>query len=158
MHATMRNRAIIAGVVLTVLAVVSVVRVFIMTPRHEIVWLVPLYNGKVTANGFGIDGRVLRGEGGRLLIVTLGTKKSGAYWVVLPITTPISKPGLVYWCNWAPPRLPAFPVNGANPPCWTPIERGGEVSPGPSLNRRLEVSAAYVEFTADDGRRIKVVW
>jgi hypothetical protein len=159
MHETMRNRAKITGLLLGVLAIIFVVRVLIMIQRHEIIWLVLVSHSKLTANGSGIDGRILRGEGGRLLIVTLDAEKeSGSYWVVLPIIIPVSKPGLVYLCNWTPPRLPAFPVSGANPPCWIPIERGGDVSPGPSINRRLEVSADYVEFTADDGRRIRAIW
>jgi hypothetical protein len=60
--------------------------------------------------------------------------------------------------DWTAPRFPLIPLGDWNP-CQTHITFASPNDPTPkSLERRLDFGSRFIEFTADDGRRIKTSW
>jgi hypothetical protein len=75
------------------------------------------------------------------------------------IWVPHDRQGIVWSCgNWTAPRFPAFPIGDVNPPCWT-FPATEAPSPKSILPvRNLVAGPGSVEFTADDGSRIRASW
>jgi hypothetical protein len=152
-NVTLRRALKIASLsVLIFLGVVIVCEVF--SPYSTWYFVVP--NARFTVDGRREKGWLHRGNHGATLFVTRRDRgKAESYMVSFPP----QREGIVWSCgNWTAPRFPAFPIGDVNPPCWTFIASESR-TPKPALPaRNLKVGTDFVEFTADDGSRIKESW
>lgn len=107
------------------------------------------------ADGKPTLGWVHRNWTNSILILTLSPeKKRESYWINLPN----EKKGGVARCNkWTASQFPIIAVGDVNPPCFDAI---GESEPPTraSVDRRFVRHAKSVEFMADNGRRIEILW
>jgi hypothetical protein len=123
----------------------------IFSPYTAWYFIVP--TAHLTVDGRPVHGWLHRGSHAKVLFLTRQVKgKSESYMVGLRD----SRPRLVLSCGaWTAPRLPAFPVGDVNPPCLF----ASSAADSPLLpDRNLLVGLDSVEFTADDGSRIKATW
>ena len=120
-------------------------------------WYFVVPKAQLTVDGRREQGWLHRGNHGETLFLTLRNKgKTESYMIWVPH----DRKGVVWNCgNWTAPRFfPAFPIGDLNPPCWT-FSTSEAPTPKPTLPaRNLAVGAGFVEFTADDGSRIKATW
>jgi len=149
----MRKALKITGLVVGVLLALVVVReaFFGYTAYFVIVPGVKLY-----ADGKAISGWLHKGGKGRAFILTLsGSGKPESYW----ITVPGERNGWISSCgDWAAPRFPLVAIGHVNPPCFSFVN-AEDPNPAPKpLERKPTLGTRFVEFTADDGRRIKTSW
>ncbi len=120
------------------------------------VWYLVVPNARLMVNGRPAQGWLHRGHHGESLFLTRrdrGKAESYMIWI------PHDRQGGVLSCgHWTAPRLPAFPIGDVNPPCWI-VVASEDPSPKPSLPpRNLVAGINFVEFTADDGSRLRASW
>ena len=121
-------------------------------------WFFAVQKAQITVDGKRAEGwlHIFKGSTGTEMFLTRkGTRKSESYQIWLPT----DGKGWVSDCgDWIAPRFWFFPVNHQEHPCFTiVIEEPGQLTTKP-LERRLEAGANFVEFTADDGQRIRASW
>ena len=120
------------------------------------IWYFAASHSRLTADGRPAHGRVHRGNGGQTVFVTrTDGEKATTYLVQIPH----GARGTVWSCGkWVAPRFPAFPIGDLNPACWT-FKVAEEPDTGPIIPpRRLATGPNFVEFTADDGSRVRATW
>ena len=120
------------------------------------VWYFVVPSARITVDGRLEQGWLHRGNHGKNLFLT--RRKMGnveSYLILLPD----NGQGNVSSCgNWTAPRFPAFPIGDVNPPCWT-FHAADDPTPRVNLPaRKLASGERFVEFTADDGNRIRGSW
>ncbi len=138
--------------VLVLVGVVIILEVF--SPYTAWYFVVP--KARLTVDGRREQGWLHRGNHRETLFLTRRSKgKAESYMIWIPH----DRQGIAWSCgNWTAPRFPAFSIGDVNPPCWT-FSAGEAPTPKPTLPaRNLAVGADFVEFTADDGSRIKASW
>lgn len=149
----MRRGVKIAAIsILVLLGIVITVDIF----SPYTVWYFVVPSARLTVDGRPERGWVHRGKHRESLFLTRGDRgKTESYMICIPK----DRQGYVLSCgHWTAPRLPAFPIGDLNPPCWT-IVASEDPTPKPSLPvRNLAAGTAFVEFTADDGSRVKASW
>jgi hypothetical protein len=108
---------------------------------------------KLYADGKAISGSLHKGDKGRAFILTRsGDGKPESYWIAMPS----ERNGWISSCGgWAAPRFPLVAIGDVNPPCFSFVNPN--LAPK-SLERKPTFGPRFVEFTADDGRRIKTSW
>jgi hypothetical protein len=119
-------------------------------------WYFVVPSARLTVDGRPEQGWLHRGShAGNLFL----TRRKGGNVESYLIMIPRDGQGSVSSCgNWAAPRLPAFPIGDVNPPCWT-IHAAEDPTPKFTLpSRKLISGEHFVEFTADDGSRIRGSW
>ena len=115
---------------------------------------------RITADGKLISGYVHRNSYRRPLTHLVVTRNEmGRRRSYLVGTEHDSHGGPFAWyCDdWSPPRWPAFWFPDVNPPCihWY----AAEAPPPPAEPKRnTKTESNAVEFTANDGKRIRVSW
>jgi hypothetical protein len=119
-------------------------------------WYFVIPTARFTVDGRPVQGWLHQGNHERNLFLT--RRKMGnveSYLIVLPR----DGQGSVSSCgNWTAPRLPAFPIGDLNPPCWT-WQAAEDPTPRPNPQpRKIASGEHFVEFTADDGSRIRGSW
>jgi hypothetical protein len=149
----MRKALKIAGLLLGIpLAVVVVREAFFSNTAYFVI--VP--GAKLYTDGIPASGWLHKSVRGRVLILTRNAGgKSESYW----ITMPDEKDGWISSCgDWAAPALPLIAIGDVNPPCLAfELAEGPSRSPRPPL-RAPTFGPQFVEFTADDGTRVKTSW
>src|SRR5436190_219864 len=118
---------------------------FVMVPGAQ------LYSG-----GKQVSGWLHRGAHGREFILTRrGSTKRESYWITLQD----EKVGGVRICDdWSAPRFPVVAIGDVNPPCFNFVTTE-DPNPRPkSPERKLGFGPRFIEFTADDGTRIRTSW
>jgi hypothetical protein len=120
------------------------------------VWYFVIPGARLTVDGRQEQGWLHHGNRGKNLFLT--RRKAGNAETYL-ITLPLDEKGSVSSCgNWTAPRFPVFPIGDVNPPCWTSY---AAEDPTPRVNlpaRKLASGERFVEFTGDDGGRIRGSW
>jgi len=131
---------------------------FVLLVLHEAVsgltsYFVIVPGAKVLADGKVAEGWLHRGVKGQILILTRGVSgRRESYWIGLPG----EKGAGVGSCgDWTAPKFPVLAIGDVNPPCLFVIT---EASKATILNRSAVFGPRFVEFTADDGTRLKAVW
>ncbi len=127
----------------------------------EYAWFFLVPGTKLLDDGKQISGWVHRGgnEGNSAMIVTLahGARRE-TYWVDLPT----EKLGGVSRCDlWGSSRFPILVFGDVVPSCV--FDAGGDQEDGlphrsQPAKRDLAAGAKWVEFTADDGSRVRASW
>jgi hypothetical protein len=120
------------------------------------VWYFVVPSARLTVDGRPAQGWLHRSSHrGTLFLTRRDRRKAESYMIWIPH----DRQGSVVSCgHWTAPRLPAFPIGDVNPPCWT-IVASEDPSPKPSLAaRNLAAGINFVEFTADDGSRLRASW
>ena len=149
----MRKALKIAVLVIGVLFALVIVReafwgyteYFVMVPGAK------LYSG-----GKPVSGWLHRGGHGHEFIVTRrGSTRRESYWITLRD----EKDGWVRGCDgWPATRFPLLAVGDVNPPCFTFVLAEDPSSRPKSPERKLGFGPGFMEFTADDGSRIRTSW
>ena len=143
------------------IAAISILILLGILTTHEIfspytAWYFVVQNAQITVDGRPEQGFLHRGNHRQTLFLTRREKgKAESYMIWIPH----DRQGSISNCgHWTAPRFPAFPIGDLNPPCWTFSAREGP-TPKPTLpERNLALGIGFVEFTADDGSRIKASW
>jgi hypothetical protein len=110
---------------------------------------------KVYANGKPITGWLHKASGARYILTTDALGRRESYW----ISVANDKGAWISSCGgWSAPRFPLVAIGDVNPPCLT-IVLGEDRNPAvPRFRRDPAFRARSVEFTDDDGRRIRASW
>jgi hypothetical protein len=111
--------------------------------------------GKVFMNGRSVSGWLHSADKGQLLIVTRSVSgRRESYWISMPG----EKGGSVRACgqDWTAPRFPVLAIGDVNPPCLFPVIAVDDAVP--PLERAPVFGQRSVEFTSDDGVRLKAAW
>jgi hypothetical protein len=149
----MRKALKIAGLLLGIpLAVVVVREAFFSNTAYFVI--VP--GAKLYTDGIPASGWLHKSVRGRVLILTRNAGgKSESYW----ITMPDEKDGWTSSCgDWAASALPLIAIGDVNPPCFS-LLLAERPNPSPETPERKPIfGQRFVEFTADDGTRIKSSW
>jgi len=136
-------------------AVLAVLADIYATSGRYMGWYFMLPTAQVTIAGNHNSGYVHRADSGRYgsdLVVTIQHKwKAETYWVALPTGY---KPSMKRCSDWTAPRFPVFSIGDVNQPCMSFFDE--TLRPQPP-ERNIFVGAGSVEFTADDGRRVRVM-
>jgi hypothetical protein len=142
-------------------AAISIVVLFVILVAREIfsgytVWYFIVPSAQVMVDGRLERGWLHRGNHGENLFLSRSKGKNVESYLIM---LPRDRKGSVSSCgNWTAPKFPAFPVGDLNPPCWT-FYAAEDPTPRVNLPARELVSGEhFVEFTADDGSRIKGLW
>jgi hypothetical protein len=142
-------------VAVSVLVLVGVVII------HEIIspytpWYFVVPNARLTVDGEQAQGWLHRGNHRETLFLTrCDVTKAESYLIWVPH----GGHGAVWSCgNWTAPRFPVFPIGDVNPPCLTFTFGEGSTPKAILPARHLVLGTDFVEFTADDGSRIKASW
>ena len=146
---SIKNIAILLGVVVLLFAVLVLV-----TANF---YIMPF--ARITEDGKPVGGYVHRNSYRRpltrLVVTRSETGRRRSYLV--GIDDAHGGPFVGYCDDWTPPQWPAILLPHVNPPCVHWYAADGSPTPyAPSRNIRTEKSA--VEFTANDGKRIRVSW
>jgi hypothetical protein len=142
------------GAISTLVLTGTAVCYAIFSPYYAWYFIVP--NARLTVDGKPQQGLLHRGNHGATLFLTRrGSAKAESYMIWVPH----DRQGMVSNCGrWTAPRFPAFPIGDLNPPCWIFLANEAP-TPKPALPpRNLARGTDFVEFTADDGSRIKASW
>lgn len=147
-----RDLKIAAISILVFLGIVITLDIF----SHYTAWYFVVPSARLTVDGRPEQVWLHRGNHRESLVLTRrdrGKAESYMIWI------PHDRQGSVLSCgHWTAPRLPAFPIGDVSPPCWT-IVASESPTPKPSLpTRNLAAGTNFVEFTADDGSRLKASW
>lgn len=149
------RRKLFIGIVLLLVAFIVVREAFF----GYTIYLVRVPAAKLFADGKPEKGWLHRGARGKTLILTRTVSgKRESYWIEYPG----EKGGWVSSCGeWTAGKFPIIAIGDVNPPCFSiRADPGTEVVP----QRRLRSKRAplfgtqFVEFTADDGDRLRVIW
>jgi len=105
---------------------------------------------RLTVNGASVPGWVYRGIPRGGLRVTLDDPHHRQSYWFLDSTIGIPRYRLHACTTWTAPRLPMFTEGDYGFPCF-------EYGDNPP-DRRLVVKPGFIEFSADDGRRVGVRW
>jgi len=121
-----------------------------------IIWYFLDFHSHILVDGKPTHGRVHRAHDGNSLFVTLPEGDKAITYMVL---VPREGGGHVRSCgDWVAPRFPVDGSGDLNPPCWS-IRVAENPSPGPAaLPRNLVVGRNFVEFIANDGKRVRATW
>ena len=139
-------------------AIVAVVLVALLGIREAFfgytAYFVIVPGAKVFTDGRPSAGWLHRGGKGQLLIVTrTASGRRESYWV----NRPEEKAGSVRACgDWVAPRLPLIAIGHANPPCM--FIEGALIEDSSPSPRPPVFGSRFVEFTAEDGARVRAVW
>ena len=143
------------------IAAISFLALFAAVITHEVfspytAWYFVVPNARITLDGRRQPGWLHRGNHREALFLTRrdeGRAESYLIWV------PHDRQGIVWSCGtWTAPRFPAFPIGDVNPPCWM-FSASEAPLPKPTLPvRNLVAQPGSVEFTADDGSRLRASW
>lgn len=108
---------------------------------------------KVSTDGKRSEGWLHRSSKGEVLILTRVISGRRESYL---IRGPGEKGGWISNCgNWSAPKFPLVAIGDVNPPC---IHIAGEPSTEKPSPRLPIFGLQFVEFTADDRKRIKAVW
>jgi hypothetical protein len=116
-------------------------------------YFVVVPGARLFSDGKPLAGWLHRGGKGQLLILTRNVAgKRESYW----ISVPGERKGWVSGCGeWSAPRFPLVPIFDVNPPCVVWAAAPVQATP---LKRAPVFGPRFVEFTSDDGGRLKAVW
>lgn|SRR5579871_5723405 len=121
-------------------------------------WFRKIPRACLTIDGTQERGWVHRATKGRALFVTHGYgQKVESYSVVFTA----SGRAIIWRCaKWTAPNFPVFPIGDLSPPCWDiVIDDGITPKPDPPTPERNLISGDnFIEFTLNDGRRLKAAW
>jgi hypothetical protein len=136
-----------ASVVTAVLFAVLVAR---STAQGRITWYFAEPTARLTVDGRQTGGWIHRGNHGRTVIVTrnVGPMRE-SYWAW-------TGEGVVAHCSgWTAPHFPVLALNESNGWDWTPVcVEFRQNAP----ERNVIVDPHSVEFTTNDGHRLRVSW
>src|SRR4051812_32200731 len=142
------------GIVVLVAGLVMIREVFFGYTTY--LFIVP--TAKLFVDGKPEQGWLHRGNNGKILIVTrTASGKRESYWVQYRG----EKGASVRSCDgWRAGGFPLIAIGDANPPCFSMVaDPGTEARPNERPQRRLPLfGARFVEFIADNGDRLKVIW
>jgi hypothetical protein len=147
---------IVAIVMLALLVIIVAHEIY--SPYMSWYFLVP--GARLTVDDRPEHGWLHRSRHGRVLFLTRqGKEKNESYEIWIPR----DERGSVMSCGeWTAPEFFVFSIGDVNPPCLTlslrfiPNDGPPPKSTGP--RRNLVAGPGHVEFTADDGSRLKVSW
>jgi len=110
---------------------------------------------KLYVDGKSVSGWLHKGGRARSYILTRSViDLRESYW----ITTPDVKGGRISSCgDWAAPRSPVIAIGDVNPPCLS-FAIAEHQAPRESVERKATFGPKFVEFTADDGSRVRASW
>ena len=119
-------------------------------------WYFIVPHAQLTVDGKPAQGWLHRSHHGDILFLTRhDTDKVETYRIWISHD---GKAGASRCEDWTAPRFPAFSIGDVNPPCLK-IEIADDSIPKPTPPKRDFVAReAFVEFTADDGSRLRVSW
>jgi hypothetical protein len=149
----MRKVLKISALVVGVLFVLVVIREAFFSYTSYFV-IVP--GAKVYADGKPVSGWLHRGGKGHAFILTRGgSGKNESYWITLQT----EKGSWISSCDdWSAPSFPLVAIGDVNPPCFT-FALTEDPTPKPkSPERKLGFGPRFIEFTADDGSRLRTSW
>ena len=112
---------------------------------------------RVYADGKPISGWLhRRKKGDRFIVTRSDSARHESFLFTLPNN---ERDGGVISCGqWAAPRFPLVAIGDVNPPC-SGFDFGGDSKPRPKTpERNFRVGPRFLEFTADDGNRIRTSW
>jgi len=149
MRKTLKRAVLVIGVLVALVIVREAfwgyTQYFVMVPGAQ------LYS-----DGKRVSGWLHRGAHGHEFILTRrSSTKRESYWITLRD----EKDGLVRSCDdWAATRFPLVAIGDVNPPCFNLVPTE-DPNPRPkSPERKLGFGPSFIEFTADDGTRIRTFW
>ncbi len=118
------------------------------------VYFIIVPGAKLFTDGKPVAGWLHKGGKGQLLILTRNVAESReSYW----ISRPGDRGGSILSCgHWTAPRFPLVAIGDVNPPCLS-FFFAESSKPNPP-KRSAIFGKTSVEFTGDDGGRIKVAW
>jgi hypothetical protein len=121
----------------------------------HVAWYFVDPNAKVTVDGRKVHGWLHRGNHGQTLFLTRNNGRRRESYMI-----GIGGQGSVSDCgNWTAPRFPVFPLGDVSPPCLWIVDSNEKPNTGEAPpSRKLVAGTDFVEFTADDGSRIRVSW
>jgi len=113
-----------------------------------------LPTARLLVNGKPYGGYVhsLSWDAHRVLVVTWRSRFGRESYWVWNSTRSGQAPGAVHCKNWTAPPFPVFFSTDTNQPC---LSFEPEATP---RNRHIKFETNFVEFTADDSRKVRVVW
>jgi len=123
-------------------------------------WYFIVPNARLTVDGRPSEGwlHVRTYDRGRVMFVT---RRSDGKVESYLTTLEKGEKGYVWPCgDWTAPDFPFFPIGDVNPPCtfFTVAEEEPSQPKPKAVNRELRVGPGFVEFTADDGKRVRASW
>jgi hypothetical protein len=151
----MRKALKIAAILIGFLFTLIVIREAFFSPTA---YFFRFPGAELFADGKPTQGWVHRNRTNSILILTLVVEnRRESYWINLPK----EKKGGVARCNrWTASRFPVIAMGDVVPSCL--FDAGGEGEPGwpipESIDRRFVRRAKSVEFIADNGSGIQVLW
>ncbi len=126
------------------------------TVHHNTAWYVMLPTARLAIDGKQNIGYAHRADGGGfgydLVVTTREPWKGNTYWIVIPTG---HKPSMRRCEGWTAPRSPLFAIGDVNPPCLFETEQRSTPEPA---ERNLISGPNFIEFTADDAKRVRVDW
>jgi len=142
------------AITLVVILVGLVVIDVIYSPYMFWFFIVP--GAQIEVDGKPVEGWLHRGRRGEVLFVTRHDQKKAETY---RIWAPRDGRGVVSSCDdWTVARVPAFIVGDVNPPCIS-LVIVKDISRLPTPQTRILVAGTgFVEFTADDHKRVRVSW
>jgi hypothetical protein len=152
---TTRQVLTVVGLFLAALFSVGTLACVSSTAHGYMAWDFMLPTARLTIGGTSNTGYVNRygGSNGTDLIVTRRASWRGeTYWIVLPRN---HRPSVKRCVDWTAPRFPVIAIGDVNPPCWYVIDEDPRPEPP---DRNLVSGQNFVEFTGDDGKRVKAQW
>jgi hypothetical protein len=156
--ATLREVLVVLGCVATGFVALGTLASFYSTQNGYMQWYFMQPTARLTVAGTGNGGYIhrLENSGGTHVIVTRRMPWRGdTYWIALPKN---HRPTMKRCGDWTAPRFPVISIGDVNPPCLG-FSFGDEPRARPEPpERNLMTGDRYIEFTADDGKRLRVEW
>jgi len=155
---------------LTLLAVLTVAFWSFVVPasilNHYTVWYFMMPAARLTLDGKLNAGYVHWGEGGSnggaVMLTVLQRSQTATYRIWLPNSqavpserNSVGRPSTQRCAGWTAPRFPLFSIGDVNPPCSYLFD--DTPTPNPP-ERNIVAGPGFVEFTADDGKRVRAEW
>lgn len=144
---TLRTAVVVAGIVIGFLVVLAMI-------DPHMTWFLEVPSARLTVDGRPAKGWLHKGNHNQTLFLTRATsggQKSYMIWA------PGDGRGSVRGCgSWTSPHFPIFAIGDVNPPC-SPWLVSGETGTA-FFAQSVVIGKDLVEFTAEDGSRVKVSW
>ena len=133
--------------ILALLAVAVFVARAVIVTRSTVSWFFAVNSARITVDGKQGSGWVHKGHNGRAVILTRTEGKAQhSYWI---------EHGVGSCEGWTAAHFPILPLRESNGYDWTPV--CFDDNPNPP-ERNFVSGTNFVEFTADNGQRVRASW
>ena len=119
----------------------------VIVARSTVSWFLEVNNAQILVDGKQVKGWIHKGHNGRATILTRPEGKTQhSYWI---------ENGVGSCVGWTASHFPILPLRESNGWDWTPV--CFDANPNPP-ERNLVSGTNFVEFTADNGQRLRASW